>query len=886
MKIKFKIELVSVVLLFLPLILFAQTGIISGDVTDAKTGEELVGTNISLIGTNMGAATDFNGWFEIRKVPAGTYKLRATFIGFKESIKNIRVTSSRVVVNFKLQPTILSGEGIGITANRAKDRETPVSFSDVGAKKINEQFTVQDVPNLIRHVPGVYTTSDGGSGLGDTGMFIRGFDMQRVQVMINNIPVNDPESKKVYWSNWGSLPAASQSIQVQRGVGSSMYGSGAFGGSVNVSTSEAPAVSGYHVNLTGGLYNTFKAGFDYNTGLINNKYAFLTRFNYLTGNGFRKDTYYKGLQYYFALSFFPNDNHSLRVVLHGAPQYHSYAYYSMPMKNFVKYGRDFNAHPYVMNDDAALTDREKDGTNLMDVLFFGITKDKGGEVIGNGYTSFDNNVFHKPQFEVHHTWTLSDKSYLQSTMFASIGRGYGENANAYYKMARDGENGMMTMQSIIDAQQYQYRAHSIHNQLGFLSTYNTQWKEHKITVGFESRYWWARHYGLMANTFGQETIGYYIGGKKANFREGDVYYDYTGIKPQISFFAHALWKITRDLSMMTDVQYSYRYYRIFEDMPSNNNRPDENGDHIITQNLKGGNNDGYVNNPDTKYTLLDFNKNYNFVAPKFGLNYNLTNSINVFTNYSRAFNEPRVKYFYNYGQPTDALPIETSDDVEFGFGYQADRFFVKVNGYNIAFANKAYRIQDPEKANQPGYDYKGRRYVQVGDATYQGIEVEASAVLTRGLNLGLSLSKMENAWGADISDEARDQLGITKGKIEPGVPQFMMHTTLDYSVGNFFASGAFRHFQDYYVLPDNEDVIVDGKMVDGEFVSTKESPTLPSWNLIDLILGYRFGFGKYGASLSLHLNNLLDEEYLQIGNEYGVIPGAERNIQINLSLGR
>jgi iron complex outermembrane recepter protein len=884
LKNKFGLTL-TLLFLSLPLMLFAQQGIISGMVTDAKTGEPLISTNVSVVGTSFGAATNADGAFFIQNVPAGNYKLKATFMGYKNSTTKIQIVNQKIVVNFKLQPVVLAGEGIGIFANRAKDRETPVSFSEVKADKIQTMVTVQDVYHMFKHVPGVYVTSDGGSGLGDSNFLIRGFDPQRVQFNINGIPVNDPESKKVYASNWGSLAEGAQVMQIQRGVGSSMYGSGAFGGSVNISTSEAPAVKEFNLKATFGLYNTYKLGLNYNTGLLNNKIAFLAKFNYLTGNGFRKDTFYKGLQYYFALSYFPNEDHSLRFVLHGAPQLHSYSYYSMPMKNFVKYGRNFNAHPYVMNGDAALTKREKDGTNLMDVLLFGVSKDKGGEVIGNGYTSFDNNVYHKPQFEIHHSWELSDITYLQTTAFASIGRGFGENVNGYYLMARDGEDGMMTMQSIINANQYQYRAHSIHNQLGLLSTYNTKWNKHEITVGFESRYWWARHYGLMANTFGQETIGYYIGGKKANFREGDVYYDYTGIKPQISFFAHALWELTSRLKVMTDIQYSYRYYRIFEDMPSNNNRPDENGDYIITQNLKGGNNDGFINNPETKYTLLDFNKNYNFVAPKIGANYNLTSSLNVFANYSKAYNEPRVKYFYNYGQPTDVLPIETSGDTEFGFGYQGDDFFVKINGYNIDFSNKAYRIQDQTKANEPGYDYKGRRYVQVGDATYRGVEIEGSAKLTPGLDLGVSVSKMKNAWGAEISDEAKDQLGIKKGKIEPGMPQFMAHVNLDYNVGNLFVSSAFHHFQDYYVLPDNEDVIVDGKMVDGEFVSTTESATLPSWNLIDLIVGYHFGIGQYNALISLHFNNILNEEFLQIGNEYGVVPGPERNIQMNLRLG-
>jgi outer membrane receptor protein involved in Fe transport len=876
--------LVIFLLLAVPFIILAADGKIAGKITDSKTGEVLPGTNISIEGTSIGTAADRDGNFIMTNVPPGTYNLRVSFIGYEPLAESVTVTVDRTTtVNFDLKSTIIVGRGIVVEANRAIERETPVAFSDVKADKISKQFTVQDVPNMIKHVPGVYVTSDGGSGMGDTNMLIRGFDMQRVQVMINNIPVNDPESKKVYWSNWGSLPSASQSIQVQRGVGSSQYGSGAFGGSVNVVTSEAPAVSSLRVNLTGGQYSTYKAGLDYNTGLMNGRHSFLARFNYLTGNGFRRDTHYKGLQYYLAFTSFLNDNQTLRLILHGAPQMHAYTYYSMPMKNFVKYGRDFNAHPFVKNGDSGLTARETDGTTLSDVLLMKLDSHKGGEIIGNGYTSFDNNVYHKPQFEAHHNWAFSPETRVQTTAFFSLGRGYGENVNAYYLIDRNAE-GMNTMQTITDANTYQYRAHSIHNQMGLLSNISTKWNDHDLSAGFEGRYWWARHYGTITNTFGQESIGYRIGNVKGQFREGDVYYDYYGTKPQITGFVHALWNFG-SLSIMTDAQYSYRHYRIYEDLPSSNNRPSDNGTFIVKQNLEGGNNDGFVNIPDVKYNLLDFTKNYNFLAPKLGANYNISEVLNIFANYSRAYNEPRVKYFYNYGQPSDALPIETSDDIEVGFGVRMDRFNIKINGYNIDFSNKAYRVKDPTKANEPGYDYKGRRYVEVGDALYRGVEVAGSATITNNLELGLSLSKMKNAWGADITKDAQEQLGIVEGKIEPGMPQFILNGMVDYSIGSLWISGTMSVFQDYYILPDNEKVEVDGKMVSSEFVATEESPTLPTWKLLNVIIGYNLPFAGYNAALSLHLNNLLDEDYLQIGNEYGVIPGAERNIQMNLSLG-
>ena len=200
--------------------LFAQ-GTITGTVKDASTGESLPGANLMVNGTNNGAATNNNGSFTIYNVMEGE-TVTASMIGYKS-----QTLVASGTMNFQLNKTALQLSAVIVAGNFAIERETPVAFTTIGEEHIKNNFTVQDVPHLFANTPGVYVTSDGGSGMGDSKVTIRGFDEQRIAVMINNVPVNDPESKKVYWSNWGSLPAASQSVQVQRGVGSSMYGSGA-----------------------------------------------------------------------------------------------------------------------------------------------------------------------------------------------------------------------------------------------------------------------------------------------------------------------------------------------------------------------------------------------------------------------------------------------------------------------------------------------------------------------------------------------------------------------------------------------------------------------------------------------------------------------------------
>ncbi len=119
-------------------------------------------------------------------------------------------------------------------------RKTPVAFSTVDNKTINEQLGSQELPEVLKMTPGVYSTKQGG-GVGDARINVRGFDQQNIAVLINGVPVNDMENGKVYWSNWAGLGDAVESIQVQRGLGASRLAINAIGGTMNMITKSTSA---------------------------------------------------------------------------------------------------------------------------------------------------------------------------------------------------------------------------------------------------------------------------------------------------------------------------------------------------------------------------------------------------------------------------------------------------------------------------------------------------------------------------------------------------------------------------------------------------------------------------------------------------------------------
>ena len=240
---------------------------------------------------------------------------------------------------------IEAGEVV-IEVNRAKERETPVAFSNIEKMDIEQKIHGQDAPLLVQGTPGVYTYSTDGVGNGEAKLLVRGFNQNYVQVLVNGVPTNDPESNSVYWSNWGSVSSSAASIQIQRGAGSSLYGAGSFGGSFNIVTADAPATPSYELNLSMGDPFNSMYGIEANTGLIGKTFAATVRLDRKVAEGSRVSGRYEGINYYTSLAWYINPQQSLKFVLHGAPQEHGYSW-SNDVSYFKKYGYDANPAPFL-----------------------------------------------------------------------------------------------------------------------------------------------------------------------------------------------------------------------------------------------------------------------------------------------------------------------------------------------------------------------------------------------------------------------------------------------------------------------------------------------------------------------------------------------------------
>ena len=174
-------------------------------------------------------------------------------------------------------------EGVVVKGLRAQDAPNNTT---VNKTALNSKNFGQDMPTLLEFTPSVVTTSDAGAGIGYSGLRIRGVDASRINVTINGVPVNDPESHDVYWVNMPDLVGSIENMQVQRGVGSSTNGAAAFGASVNIKTNDLRAQPAARIDFSGGSFGTLRGTLQASTGLLNNRFSLDARLSEIRSGGY------------------------------------------------------------------------------------------------------------------------------------------------------------------------------------------------------------------------------------------------------------------------------------------------------------------------------------------------------------------------------------------------------------------------------------------------------------------------------------------------------------------------------------------------------------------------------------------------------------------------
>jgi iron complex outermembrane receptor protein len=302
--------------LFVSILANAQTFTLKGKVVD-ENNESLSGATVLVKETNKGTATDFDGKFSM-DLTKGEYTIQVSFIGYKTNIQGVTIVNQDVELNFFLTSDENVLEEVLVSAVRV-NAEVPVTFSNLSKKEISKRNLGQDIPILLNYLPSVVSSSDAGAGVGYTYMSVRGSNGERINVTVNGIPYNDPESHGTFWVNLGDFASSTQNLQLQRGVGTSTNGSGAFGASLNILTDAISEESFGEISNSFGSFGTRKHTVKFSTGKIDDHIEIAGRLSNISSDGYI-DRASADLKSYYLQGSYTDENTLIKAVTFGGKE--------------------------------------------------------------------------------------------------------------------------------------------------------------------------------------------------------------------------------------------------------------------------------------------------------------------------------------------------------------------------------------------------------------------------------------------------------------------------------------------------------------------------------------------------------------------------------------
>ena len=463
--------------------------------------------------------SDQNGMFNFYDLETGNYSVYFHHSGYQSVTKEITIPFDGLwVISINRKSHKL--EGISISDTRAKVRDTPVPYKNITNDEIQENLQGQDLPLILDEVPGLFSYSDSGSGSGYSYLKLRGFDQKRIGVMINGIPLNDPEDHRVYWVDMPDFAESIEDIQFQRGVGASRYGIASMGGSVNIET--ASAADDYsskfdQLYFLTGSYNTRKMGFKYYS-FLNDNLKLNIRLSRISSDGYRDNSDSELTSIYGSLNYLTE-----RSVT------------------------DFNFYTgHEITHAAWNASWEED-----------LKKDHQHNPI-----TYDNEIddFEQPHFEIHNLYEINDRLQLKNTLFYIKGKGYyeqlKEGADLWEYGLADEEG---TAETDIIRQKWVDK-----DQIGWINNLLIQHKQGELSLGTYLSYFQSEHWG--------EIDDFYSCPIPENFIHGQKYHHYEAVKKYLTAYLNENYQPLDKLNIMANLHWQYITYD-FEQKEAGNSLP-------------------------------------------------------------------------------------------------------------------------------------------------------------------------------------------------------------------------------------------------------------------------------------------------------------------------
>ncbi len=857
-----RLKLLSSLALFM---VFGQTYAqvtIKGKTIDDVSGELL--NQVTIATRNQTVVTGKDGQFTL-KVPMGEYRLVAQLEGYEGD--TIYVQADRNMITdlvFKMNNLSTSMQAVQITASVAKDRKTPIAYSNITGKDLQDRLGSSDLPMLLNQMPGVYATQQGG-GAGDARINIRGFNQRNIAVMIDGVPVNDMENGWVYWSNWFGLGGVTALTQVQRGLGSSRIANPAVGGSMNIITKGLSNKQKIDAGVEVGDSKYQQYSLSYSSGKLKGDWGFSFAFTKRSSAGYVDYLYDDMYAYFFKVEKQFGKKHTLGFAGMGAPQSHGQRSYkarlSLYDENLAReLGMDTTMPRMAKNMG------RKYNQHWGTIQEYNIN-DAGDTTWGDKYVQNEReNMFHKPQFYVKHDWKPNKKLLVTTSAYASYGRGGGTSA-ASGRVAQIPQNyGTYDFQAAYDNNRYgdgvfynpidlKYssterksaaiiqRGVNNHNWYGVLSTWQYKLtKEWQLTGGVDARTYRGQHWREVYNLLGGD---YFIPqpidlnpklAKNHMYRKGDIfYYHNDGLVRWGGLFGEAEYSKGR-MSAFVNVSGSKSSYQRVDYFKLDSTGNPKRTDWV---NLGGG-------------------------TIKTGLNYNVSRKFNVFSNLGYLNRPARFSnIFDNSNKRVKGVKNEQVYAIEGGLGYKTKRIALSLNAYYTLWDNK------PVDYLTTFTDLDGNNYsfnINGLSARHKGVELQYTLrpgdgiTIEGGLALGDWIWKsgskaiVRNDAGDSIGAVDFDANGVHVGDAAQNQVSLMFRWEPTYLKGGYFTFQYLyfgKHFADF-----------DPTVLVGSYKGT-ESFQLPNYWVINLSAGYKTTL-KNGLRLQVYgmINNVTDNLYI------------------------
>jgi len=495
---------------------------VSGTVTN-EAGKALPGVTVRVSNTFIATSSDAEGNYFIRETGSRHPELEFRLIGYSPLKVRLDLEQNKSYHGVLKEQPFLADEVV-ILGTRA-DEKSGMAYTTLGKDEIAKQNFGTDIPILLSYQPSVVSTSDAGTGIGYTGIRVRGSDPTRTNVTINGIPYNDPESHGVFWVNLPDFASSVQSIQLQRGVGSSTNGAGAFGVSVNILTNDLKSNPYGAYTISAGSFNTLRHTFELGTGLVKG-FTFDVRLSNIRSDGFI-DRASSDLQSWFASAAWYRKKTSFKLNVFSGREKTYQAWYGVPQDSLASNRRYNPAGAYF---DAAGNEQfyknEIDFYKQSHTQFFIQHEIKNGLLLSIG---------------LHHT----------------LGAGYYEQYRQD-KLAKYGlpdiilaslNNGVLTPDTLKKTDLIRQRW--LDNQFygGVFSLKTNPWKRLNLVFGGGWNHYQGKHFGEV------------IWAKYANaLPNGYRYYENNATKTDLNFYAKGSADLSTKFTLSADLQYRNVWY--------------------------------------------------------------------------------------------------------------------------------------------------------------------------------------------------------------------------------------------------------------------------------------------------------------------------------------